>query len=331
MKKINLVGQCFGRQNEYQRALFTIFSFLSQQKSFEHFRIVLYTDNPDYFKKKLPEDVEISYELLTKDRIKEMCGVNDFLHRMKIALIEHTFKNYNGKILYVDSDTFFVGNPQPLIEQISEGISSMHKHEYEFETLFHLKRPAGNTFIEFAELLRDNTFLSHNKQKTKIPLSASSWNAGVMIFDPSHAKFINDVYALTEQFYPPTKNHASEQYAFSILLQNNTQILPSEEYIYHYWYKIEKIIMDSYLDNLFSDVFFNLQTVKQLEKIKLITQKMPKYLNAHSLMIKDNAIQAFNSDKYKEGFSFAVRYLANKPNDITFIKDVLYHTKKKIF
>jgi hypothetical protein len=149
-----------------------------------------------------------------------------------------------------------------------------------------------------------------------------------MIFHPFHVRFIKDVYTLTEQFYPPTLNHASEQYAFSVMLQKNTQILPSEQYIYHYWYRVEKTIMDIFLNTFLSDKFFQLNFNDRISQTKNTVKTLTQYLHQHLLMYQDNAIQAFNTEDYKNGYKYTFKSLLIKPIDMQFTKDVLYHTKK---
>lgn len=330
MNSYNILAQCFGLEREYRRCLFMLLSLLAHVGK-TNVRIILFTDNIEYFKLKLPSNLNINYELLTPERIKEMRGKSNFLHRMKIAIIEHTFLNYDGKILYADSDSFFINNPDELLHKISEQNSSMHIAEYQYKSLLDLRRPAGNTFIEFAELIRDNDFTLSNQLKVKYSLEMFSWNAGVMAFHPKHIKLINDVYALTEQFYLPTKNHASEQYAFSILLQQNTNIIPSYKYNYHYWNRVEKEIMDSFLEKLFTNNFFVQDFDDILDIVKKHSILLPKFIKNHKLKLQDNAVQHFCENNYPIAYLFSIKALLKGALfDLKFIKHILYHTKRMI-
>jgi hypothetical protein len=90
--KVNLVIQSFGRDNEYRRAILTILSFYAHSSlKREETKVLLFTDMPAYFSTFL-EGLPVEYVLLTPEKIKSMRGEIDFLHRMKIAVIEEAFK-----------------------------------------------------------------------------------------------------------------------------------------------------------------------------------------------------------------------------------------------
>src|SRR5689334_14514320 len=110
----NLVLQSFGRENEYKRAILTIWSYFACSTApLPASRVLLFTDNPGYFTAWFG-GLPVSYVHLTPEKIKQMRGSIDFLHRMKIALIEESFQTLEGNILYADSDTFFTADPEPL-------------------------------------------------------------------------------------------------------------------------------------------------------------------------------------------------------------------------
>src|SRR5687768_10678009 len=111
----NLVIQSFGRENEYRRAILTILSFYAYSSiEMDKTSVLLYTDKPEYFYGYL-DGLPVNYILLTPEKIKKMRGDIDFLHRIKIAVIEEALILSDGAILYADSDSFFTGDPKPLI------------------------------------------------------------------------------------------------------------------------------------------------------------------------------------------------------------------------
>jgi hypothetical protein len=323
-----LVLQSFGRENEYRRALFTMLSYIAFTSKFSE--ILLFTDQPNWFSAKLP-NIKIHFVLLTPEKIKHMRGDIDFLHRMKIALIEEAFDRFpDYNLLYADSDTFFYANPAPIVEQLNYETVSMHLWEYTFDTLKDKELPAGQTFVAFYNTIKNQKFIDSKGESYVITDQMSSWNAGVMFFDPRHRRFIDDVYALTHQFYPPSLNHASEQYAFSVILQNATRLIPCDSVVYHYWYKIKKEIADDFFAQQFNDNFFNLTLDDQLNLTKTWVYNFPKYFDNHIWTIKDNAIQSFNENKFSIGYKWALKAMVKQPlMDKTFLKDILYHTKRK--
>jgi hypothetical protein len=325
-----LAIQSFGRENEYKRAILTILSYFSfTSLPFDKTRVLLFTDNPSCFSGYL-DGLSVEYIMLSSGKIKEMRGEINFLHRMKIALIEESFSKTTDVLLYADSDTFFTADPTPVTELVSEDTALMHQWEYKFESMKDWPMPAGETFRAFYQLIISQSFTLSNGESTTISPQLSSWNAGVMFFHPTHRRFIPDVYALTQQLYPPTQNHASEQYAFSIILQQNITLKACNEVIEHYWYPIKKQVIDLFLKKRVNEQWSKKSLQGRLSDTYNWIKILPHYFEQHILMIKDKSIQAFNTNDFKNGYKWASKALLKKPGDIQFIKDILYHTKKKL-
>lgn len=322
-----LVTQSFGTQNEYRRAIFAIWSYWIY---LPNGKVMLFTDNPDFFKPYFSEQ-PIEYILLTAEKIKAMRGEIDFLHRMKIALIEEAFsKALEANLLYLDSDTFFIDNPSSLLQKLSPTIAFMHTREYAFEEVRKMPLPAGKTFQKFVGLIEANSFLLTDGSQFKVTTNQASWNAGVMFFHPSHSAFLPDVYTLTDQFYPATQNHASEQYAFSIVMQNRTNLHPCDKVVYHYWYRIKKEIMDVFLLNEIHHIL-HMTKEEKVEWFKRWTKRLPILFENHVFSLRDQAIQSFHEKKYMEGYGYSFRALMKSPLNKKFLYDLSYHTKKMIY
>ena len=324
-----LVTQSFGKESEYKRAIFAVLSFFAHRPLDKYVQVLIFTDDPEWFKRVLV-DLPIHYVLLSPEKIKVMRGNIDFLHRMKIALIEEAFQLYpQHKIVYSDSDSFFTANPDVILEQIAPDCSAMHLWEYEFESLKDRVLPAGKTFQDFYQLIQKQDFVVADGTTIKISPVMSSWNAGVMFFHPEHKRFIPDVYALTDQFYPSTQNHASEQYAFSIVLKQHTRLIPCAAISYHYWYRIKKQIADEFLQDKFNEAFLSASLSSRLGLVKEWTQVLPHLFEEHVWMWRDHALQAFNENRFKEAYKWTFNVLLKKPfSSASFVKDALYHTKR---
>jgi hypothetical protein len=259
-----------------------------------------------------------------------MRGSIDFLHRMKIALIEEAFQLYpDANIRYVDSDTFFTADALTWMESFQPGRSFMHLLEYQFEECRNMPLPAGETFRAYLKFLEENKFRT-SKGEEKFGARSESWNAGVMGLPAEVSAWIPDVYAITEQAYPMTLNHASEQYAFSLILQTRTKLTPCDQYVYHYWYRVKKQIVDLLLVDAFSTDFQSATLQEKLRIAKLLTQQLPDIFEQHILMLRDNAVQAFTDNRFSEGYRHALRALRKSPFNPQFIKDVLHHAKRHL-
>ncbi|RYD57383.1 MAG: hypothetical protein EOP56_08735 [Sphingobacteriales bacterium] len=327
----NLVIQSFGRESELKRAILTILSFYAHtSQPVNETQVMVFTDNPDYFKAYL-DGLPVRYSLLTAEKVKQMRGAIDFLHRMKIALIEEAFDTMDGDLLYTDSDTFFIADPTPLMQTLSPAKSYMHLWEYKFESIKDMPLPAGETFHAYLDVISRGPLKLADGTEMNVTPDLSSWNAGVMLLHRSHAAWLPDVYALTEQTYPGTKNHAAEQYAFSILLQTRTDLKPCDAVVYHYWYRIKKQIIDEFLGTELNTEWAKQPLDKKIAIVKNWIDILPHYFEEHVLTLRDNAIQTFNENKYREGYKWAMKALIKQPmGDKTFLKDVLYHLKRQV-
>jgi hypothetical protein len=327
-KSCTLVIQSFGRENEYRRAVLTILSFYAYSSIEQgNTKVLLFTDKPEYFSGYL-DGLPVVYILLTREKIKKMRGGIDFLHRMKIAVIEEGLAISEGSILYADSDSFFIGDPKPLLERLAEGKAFMHLAEFPFVKEVEDKT---KTYQEFYALINRQDFLLADGSRLKVTPDHWSWNAGVMMLHPAHRSFIPDVYTLTEQFYPPTLNHASEQFAFALVLQTNTKLEACDSVIYHYWYRIKKQIADDFLHRHVTGNWKNLDLADKLNQVREWTKDLPELFEKHVWRTRDRAIQAFTVNNFSEGYRWAAKALAQKPfSSGSFLKDTLYHLKRQL-
>lgn len=322
--KVKVVIQSFGAEYEYHRALLASLSFFAKSTIAQNkVKLLLYTDNPQFFNKYLLH-YPVDYIYLGADKIREYRGEIDFLHRIKIAIIEDAFNRGDGDILYIDSDTFFIDDPKNIIDKVDEQTAFMHLYEYKFDDL---KTWDKNTpFYKVWEIIQSKRINSID-EKLNITLEDVSFNAGVMAFHSSHKSIIPKVYDITERFYRNTLSHASEQYAFSVILQKNFQVLNCEEVVYHYWYRVKKNVADLYLKNFFDD-FHLLSPEEQIKKVQVAINELPGLFRNHILILRDNSINEFYNKKYFSAYIFAFRSLLKDPFNKKFFKDIMYHTKR---
>jgi hypothetical protein len=220
-------------------------------------------------------------------------------------------------------------DPTEKMNQVSPDISFMHLPEYSFDSMRNWRLPAGVPFRAFINHISKTLFQMPDGSLMKVDTSNFSWNAGVMMLHLSHKKFIPEVYTITEECYPHTNNHAVEQYAFSIVLQNHTTVYRCDDVSYHYWYRIKKRLTDPFLQREVAK-FHTISISSCFDHIRKTTRDLPKYIENHSLYLKDVSIQSFNEDDFLKGYKYAIRAWLKDPSDGAFIRDVLYHTKRFI-
>lgn len=323
-----LVVQSFGNEKEYRRAVLTVISYYAFCSPSDAMKTLLFTDRPQYFEVVL-KGFPVEFILLSEEKIRQMRGAIDFLHRMKIALIEEAFQKSDDSLLYADSDAFFTTDPMPLFRGLSPAKAFMHVYEYAFESLKTWTLPGGETNQKFYTLILNHKLTLVDGSDFVIRPDNASWNAGVMMLHREQAAYIKDIYALTDQIYKVTGNHASEQFAFSVILQTRTKLEPCESVIYHYWYRVMKKIADEFLEKKITRQWTNLPADKKMTDVGAWTKALLPLFENHELMLRDKAIQAFNINDFATGYAFAWKAFLKRPSDINFLKDVAYHTKRK--
>lgn len=321
-----LVTQSFGRESEYKRVILSVLSFwalYSGDRS--QVKTVLSTDNPNYFKPYF-EGIPVEYIMLSPEKIKQMRGEIDFIHRMKIALIEEAFQRYLGAdMLYVDSDTIFLEDPKSLLENIVGNNSFMHLVEFEYgEYKKFANQGSGEAnHSPFIKFLESKKFVTSRGEEEFHSLAG--WNAGVMGLPAKVTAFLPDIFALTDEFYLAAPLNGSEQAAFSYILQTRTTLRDCEEYVCHYWGVSKKQIVDSILSKKLDKSFSKLNLKQRLIETSKLVQYVPSVITTH-----EKALHLLNSGDFLMGCKYSIKALWIAPVNKYFIKNLLYHVKKRV-
>ena len=254
MTNKNLVLLSYGRTSEYKRAIFCILSFWAWSgENFKNWRIMVYTDQPDFFEPYL-KDLDIVYVQLTEELTEEMLAGTTFFHRRKVAVIDMTFKRFpSDELMFMDSDTFFINEAAGLLNAFEAGKCFMHKREYKLKDGLAL-------FTSFNQGKYPEAFLRYIASKTfkiggiteQFTESDYSWNSGILALHKSFASYMPDVFRLTDEFYDNSEWFISEQLAFALILQKRTMVRSAEHFVLHYWGAQQKVLLDSLLDELFA-------------------------------------------------------------------------------
>lgn len=330
MSTATLVLQSYGRPAEHRRGVFSVLSFFAHtQLPMNQVRALIFTDQPDFFRTFLKE-FPVEYVLLDSELLRSMRGEIDFVHRVKICVIDEAMKRVHSRLLYVDSDTCFIANPDPVVEEINERQVVMHVFEYLFSQLPEFPLPAGKPMHEFHNLIRTRSFRLNSGEMLRVDLQQPSWNAGVIGLHPKHHFLLNDVYLLTDQFYPTTRHHGSEQYAFDIVLGRNANVVTAEKAVFHYWPVAEKKIADIFLAARITDAWAACDASMKTKAIRLWSEMLPGFIANHGLKFKEQAIYAFNRNEFSKGWHFGFRAMIRGVIDATFLKDMFYHGRRQI-
>lgn len=226
MAKQIIVTQAYGLDRIKREAVLMILSFFYFTKSDEHYEVIVYTDDEAFFGKYL--GTRVRTELLTPATIIDWKGPDNFVHRLKVKMLQDCSGRHPGKFIYLDSDTFFKQHPSALFDRISDKSVLMHTCEDRLENESNLLLKKIHRFLQQHPV-------TIGGEKQLIPGSTVMWNAGVIGMETLSRNILSQVLTLTDELYAAYPKHVMEQLAFSYFLQNHFNILAADDVIEHYW------------------------------------------------------------------------------------------------
>ncbi len=227
-----LLYHAYGQAYLYNQVKFSLLTLHYHLKGdYRGIKIILYTDQSRLFEF-LKKAIALEIKRLYSDKIREMKGPQDFVHRVKICLIKECLLENKTDIFYLDSDTYFTANPRMLLKKIAAGESVMNSNDYDFQFADELFE--NNDWLLMRRAIRENEY-EIGGEKIKIPLTTRMWNAGVIGISQADKDLLPKVLDLADQIYRARKVFTAEQFAFSYFLQNDTTLRDSGDVIFHYW------------------------------------------------------------------------------------------------
>lgn len=220
------VIQCYGKERILREAKYCVLSLLKFIKDKPGYKIVLYTDNAPFF-----EDIKeyVVFEPLLPKTVQEWKGPQNFVHRVKIMMLLDFAAKYEGKFIYLDSDTWFKQSPEKLFDLIDSQNALLHLPEAQ------LKSNANPIIKKIHWFVKNNSFTLARGEKINIPTEYYMWNAGVIGLPTSAKYVIEKVLQLTDAMLAAYQKHVMEQLAFSYFLQKEFTTHRCDNTIEHYW------------------------------------------------------------------------------------------------
>lgn len=320
----------YGRETEHKRAIFAVLSFwawYSGDKS--TVQTVVFTDRPELFTASLA-GLPIEYVVLMPEYLDAMRGPQQYVHRIKVAIVAQTFKNHpNDNLLFCDSDTFFVAESEQLLHRLQAGTSIMHLREYRlvdavpiYAVFKQAKFPR-----KFIDLIENRTFrIGPNEQQ--FHSTQFSWNSGVLGLTEAIGGIMPDIMALNDALYVGSGWIMSEQVAFSLALQAVTRVVPAEQYVFHYWGQRQKVLMDVLLKKLIYISFNNLTLLERLTQVRQLTIKWWRTVELDKN--REGALYAFSNGEVIAGIKCTVKALIASPFNAAFTKNLFGILRKKV-
>jgi hypothetical protein len=203
------------------QALYACYSALAYKGSLE-LSIHVYSDRAHDF---APLRKHVDIKQVTEGTIRRWRGPSDYPYRMKIAALEDLGQQFpDHKLLFDDSDTFFVSNLSGVFERIGEHDSVLHVREYPVRT------HATGQLVRFRKQMAKRSF-----RGGAVDLDADMWNSGAIGLHPRNFYLLKTMLAFIDAIAPHYKKQLLEQYAVSYYLQKNTAVHPCDDALFHYW------------------------------------------------------------------------------------------------
>lgn len=232
----NIVYFAYGREDIFQQTIFSILSLLhimEIEKGFRgsDFRIVVYTDKPARFASLPLETVSLDSEMLDRWLAGE-----DYIHRRKTCVILDALDRFGGKVVFIDSDTWFSAHPDRLFARIGPRQAVFHICE---GFVAHTGTPAD---IALSAQLRSERLTIRSGEPVNFSSQTLMWNTGVVGLDISNRDLMLDALDLSDKIWKTAdpkgaygqKIHHAEQFATGYAFRN-IKLSEAVDCVYHYW------------------------------------------------------------------------------------------------
>ena len=216
-----------GRDDLVAQAQFCILTFLHfALRSPGRYRVVVYTDRPGDFTN-LGDNVETF--TLTPELLAQWRGPDDYVHRIKAEALLHFAHAYGSRVMFVDSDTYFMRDPAYVFDRVRAGVAALHLDEGPLSARANGNARRLHDFVRRTPLPLPDGSTGH------LPQDVSMWNSGVVCLAPEDQDLLAPSLRLIDELYHRYHKHNMEQLALSYVLSTRVNILPADDVVYHYW------------------------------------------------------------------------------------------------
>ena len=190
-------------------------------------RLVVYTDAPRVFKR-----YGIPCELVPLEVVASREDESGYTHRRKLLVVQHCAETFDGDLFFVDGDTYFTDSPARLFHALAAGRSVLHTDEWVV---------SEKTHPDLDRLIREHAFASSRLRSAQRRAPLTMWNSGVIGLPEQSKPLIAEVITVCDELYAACQYHAMEQFAWSLVLEEATEIMAAENVVYHYWFGREEL------------------------------------------------------------------------------------------
>jgi hypothetical protein len=238
---------CYGPQALYDQAIFSILSLMRiAWEDAGNWQIVVYCDRPTAFAA-LPVNV-VAVDQPTLDA---WLGDTDYIHRRKTCAIIDALNRYGGKIVFVDTDTYWTRSPRAVFERVAPDATCFHLLEGYLLS-------SGTPFDQaLSSQLSSHVYRLASGAPVTVDALTPMWNTGVVGVHEASIDKIYEALSLSEQIWADAdpagaygkKIHHAEQFAMGFLFRDY-RLHEAADCVHHYWPQVDKMAFAAILPEL---------------------------------------------------------------------------------
>lgn len=217
----HLIYLSYGDGPHVDELRFSVQSALASRQVAADFEITIFTDNPSRY-----DDISVRKETLSAEQLREWQGDHGYHYRRKIALVGHALETLGGKVVLIDTDTYYLTNPRRLFDRIGPGASILYRREV------HLDRCEAGHLADHLMTGRirklDGTFWA-------IDANTPMWNSGVIGLEKTSLPWVKEALHVTDQLCQSVSLRTIEQFALGAVLSQSTRLRETDELVFHYY------------------------------------------------------------------------------------------------
>lgn len=224
----SVVYLAYGRRRFTKATVFSALTLVHVATRGAPCRLVVYTDAPEIF-----DRYGVPCELFPVDIVRDRESSRGNPHRSKLLVIQHCADTFDGPLMFVDGDTYFMKSPAKLFDWLSSPSHSvLHTREFFI---------SDETEPRLDKLLRQRRLASPNPASVYHRPKPVMWNSGVIGLAQANKSLLPEIIDICDHLFVDYPYHAMDQVACSLVLENETEIFPADEVVYHYWYGREEL------------------------------------------------------------------------------------------
>jgi hypothetical protein len=268
-----IVFQCYGSEGIFHECAYALLSLsrFYTAEELSNVQIWIYTDNPAYFSAFKNCWLPLHFRALDDGILAKWRGAINFVHRVKIEVLQEFTREHAGNILYLDTDILFTNRIDRMWDGICNGKLYMHVMEGV------ISGRANPIFEKLDDYLKQS---GQNELR-----NMAMWNAGVLGFNMQFSGLLEEILNFTDKEYAAFPKHIWEQFAFSVYFQKEGKLEEAAPYILHYWnVKEARVVLGSFFAHFKDSTWDELASYAQMVDIPALIEEKSHFLQKRSIL-----------------------------------------------